>query len=56
MTFEYWSNKDSWHSELLFVCEADNILEADEKFEEATGQNPCAGYIGCIPRKILKGT
>jgi len=51
MTYEYWSNKDSWHGELLFVCVADTITEADAKFEAATGQNPRQGYTGCIPKK-----
>lgn len=51
MIYEYWSNKDGWHSELLFVCKAITILDADKKFQEATGLKPETGYIGCVPRK-----
>jgi hypothetical protein len=55
MIYEYWSNKDYWHSELIFVCEANTILEADKKFQNATGQKPEIGYIGCVPRKFGGG-
>jgi len=54
MIYEYWSNKDGWHSELLFVCKAMTILDADKKFQDATGQKPEIGYIGCVPRKFGK--
>lgn len=48
MRFVYWSNKGVWHQEKLAEIEADNILEADQKFEAQTGFNPVKNvWIGC---------
>jgi hypothetical protein len=48
-TFSYWSNKKKAHEEKIFECQAENILEADKKLEEATQliASKC-NWIGCI--------
>lgn len=52
MFFYYWSNKESWHHDLLLVVKADNILVADKVFEEETGVNPMKNsWIGCVIKK-----
>lgn len=47
-TFKYWDNKKSAHAELVFECDAEGILQADVKLEEATGfiAAKCP-WIGC---------
>lgn len=49
--FTYRDNreKDSkGFGKVIFECDARNIIEADELYKKATGQNPeCQNYIGC---------
>lgn len=48
MIFRYWSNRKGWHTELLFTCEADSILEADKQFQNATDLDPRrTAWVGC---------
>ena len=43
--YKYTDNKTKL---LVFSCHAENILEADKKFQEATGKNIMQEkYIGC---------
>lgn len=44
---------DNSKKEIVFVCEAENILEADKLYEETTGFNVVKqSYIGCEPQKL----
>jgi len=39
---------DNLKKEVVFECEAENILAADKKYEEKTGKNPVKqSFIGC---------
>lgn len=49
MVFQYWSNKNRWHEELLFEYKAESILEADAAFEKETGIDPKINWVGCVP-------
>ena len=47
MKFKYWNNKDA-NSIVICEIEANDIIEADKKFEERTKLNPVQNpWIGC---------
>jgi hypothetical protein len=50
MIYEYWTNDKTWHDKLLLVVEAENITEADKKFQAETGLDPKKGGIGLVLR------
>ncbi|MEK6883021.1 MAG: hypothetical protein AABY22_25580 [Nanoarchaeota archaeon] len=53
MKFKYWNNKDA-NSIVICEIEANDIIEADKKFEERTKLNPVQNpWIGCEIVKLL---
>lgn len=50
--FIYWSNKTAWHEAKIMEVEAEDLSEADKKFEEEVHLNPAkTPWISC---RILK--
>lgn len=44
----YYDNKVIWRGGIAFECDAENILEADKLFKEATGKDVVKmPWIGC---------
>lgn len=46
-TYVYW-DKNKTPPQEIFRCEAEDILQADKKYKEATGKDPAKQpHVGC---------